>query len=130
MLAVGLMELQDHVGDALDGARHLAAAFRLLLTASLHLLGDESHVVRALHDQLGPTRLLGRRGGDLLDRLGDAADRIGHLLRALDLLDGSPRNATHHGGRLLKSQSIILWLFKCSQMRYKKYRVNFGIFIF
>ena len=91
-----LMQLVNHVRDVFDRAGHLTPTFGLLLAASLHLLRDQSHVVCALHDELGAPRLLGSRRCNLLDRLRDATDRIGHLLRALGLLDRRARNASNH----------------------------------
>ena len=90
------------------GAGDLTPAARLLLRASLDVLGDDAHLLGALHDELRAARLLGRRRGDLLHRLGDAADGVGHLLAALGLLDGRARDGAHHVRALLRALEDLL----------------------
>ena len=76
-------QLVDEAVDVLDGLRDLTAAAGLFLARALHLLGDRPHLLAALHDELRPSGLLGRCGGDLLGRLCDAPDGVGDLLAAL-----------------------------------------------
>src|SRR5262249_46692712 len=86
-----------------DRRRDLPTAARLLLARPLDVLGNGPHLLGALHDELRPARLLRRRGGDLLDRLGDAPDGVRDLLRALGLFDGGTRDGPNHVRRLLRA---------------------------
>src|SRR5690606_23424139 len=78
--ALVLNELARQIVDHGDARGEALAAAGLLLSRELDLLGDATHALAALHDELAAAGLLCGGGGDLLHGLGDAADGVGDLL--------------------------------------------------